>query len=71
MGTDFDNFSDTAHQTFTSLPAEVLQNRKLLKETMMRFGFVPLDTEWWHYYLQDGNRFEILDLKFSELKERN
>ena len=34
MGTGFDNFTDTAHQTFTNLPEEILQNRGLLKSTM-------------------------------------
>ena len=35
MGTGFDNFSDTAHHSFTSLPKQVLQNRKLLRDEMV------------------------------------
>ena len=68
MGTDFDNFSDTAHHSFTNLPNPVLQNRKMLKELMEKSGFVAFATEWWHYYLADGTRFEILDLAFKEVK---
>ncbi|MEP6927746.1 MAG: M15 family metallopeptidase, partial [Ginsengibacter sp.] len=49
MGTGFDNFSDTAHVDFTSLPSKVLQNRLLLKTTMEKYGFVSLSTEWWHF----------------------
>ncbi|WP_315821786.1 hypothetical protein [Paraflavitalea speifideaquila] len=41
MGTDFDNFTDTAHQTFTFLPETVLKNRQLLKATMQKHGFTP------------------------------
>ena len=67
MGTGFDNFTDTAHQTFTALPEEILQNRALLKTTMEKHGFKALDTEWWHYFLANGDRFEVLDLKFKQL----
>jgi zinc D-Ala-D-Ala dipeptidase len=69
MGTGFDNFSDTAHQAFTGLPEEILQNRKLLRATMEKYGFRALETEWWHYYLADGNRFELLDISFKKLKK--
>ncbi|HWR33213.1 MAG TPA: M15 family metallopeptidase, partial [Chitinophagaceae bacterium] len=69
MGTDFDNFTDTAHQTFTNLSEEILQNRGLLRSMMEKNGFKALDTEWWHYYLSDGNKFEILDIDFKKLKK--
>ena len=26
-------------------------NRMVLREAMMRHGFKPLDTEWWHFTL--------------------
>jgi D-alanyl-D-alanine dipeptidase len=68
MGTGFDNFSDTAHQSFNNLPEEILQNRALLKSTMEKYGFKAFETEWWHYYLDNGNRFEILDIDFKKLK---
>ena len=48
MGTGFDNFSDTAHQTFTALPEQILQNRNLFKNFMEKYGFKALETEWWH-----------------------
>lgn len=69
MGTGFDNFTDTAHQTFTDLPEEILQNRGLLKSTMEKYGFKVLDTEWWHFFIADGNRFELLDIDFKKLKK--
>ncbi|MEO5783290.1 MAG: M15 family metallopeptidase [Ginsengibacter sp.] len=71
MGTDFDNFSDTAHQTFTALPEQILQNRKLLKDLMEKYGFKPLETEWWHYSLPNAKDFEILDLSFKKLGKLN
>jgi D-alanyl-D-alanine dipeptidase len=69
MGTGFDNFTDSAHQTFTLLPEKVLQNRKLLRSVMEKNGFNAFETEWWHYYLADGARFELLDIPFVKLKK--
>ena len=68
MGTGFDNFSDTAHHAFTNLSEEILQNRLLLKAAMEKNGFKALDTEWWHYYLSNGNDFELLDIDFKKLE---
>lgn len=71
MGTGFDNFSDTAHHAFTSLPEDVLQNRLLLKKVMEQHGFKALDTEWWHYSLPNAKDFELLDINFKELDKKN
>lgn len=49
MGTPFDFFGKEAHHTFTKLPKEVLDNRKLLKETLNQFNFRHISSEWWHY----------------------
>lgn len=67
MGTGFDNFSDTAHHSFTGLSEQVLQNRRLLREEMSRQGFQPLETEWWHYALSDGVRFSLLNIPFKKI----
>ena len=61
MGTGFDNFTDTAHQTFKDLPAEILANRSLLKALMEKYGFVALETEWWHFFWNNPE-FELLDI---------
>ena len=71
MGTGFDNFSDTAHQDFIALPGAILANRQLLKTVMEKFGFVSLDTEWWHYSLPNAGSYEILDIPLGELKKLN
>jgi len=71
MPTGFDDFSERAHHDFKDLPREVLDNRQLLKETMVEYGFVPLSTEWWHYSLPDASRFDLLDISFSQLNKSN
>jgi zinc D-Ala-D-Ala dipeptidase len=68
MPTPYDSFSDTAHHDFMQLPKNILQNRALLKNTMEQYGFVALDTEWWHYYLPQPKRYELLDLSFKQMK---
>jgi D-alanyl-D-alanine dipeptidase len=70
MGTGFDNFTDSAHHTFKNLPANIQQNRDLLKSTMEKYGFKEFETEWWHYFLANGDRFEVLDLGFKKLNKK-
>lgn len=69
MGTGFDHFSDTAHHSFSVLSDEVQKNRRLLKETMMQYGFQPLETEWWHYSWPNNRNYEVLDLSFRALSK--
>lgn len=69
MGTGFDNFTDTAHHSFTGLPEEILQNRNLLKTVMANYGFKAYADEWWHYSLPDAAKFELLDIDFKKLKK--
>jgi D-alanyl-D-alanine dipeptidase len=63
MGTDFDNFTDTAHHSFDKLSPETKQNRKILRDVMKKYGFEIFDSEWWHYSWPNTNDFELLDLK--------
>ncbi len=49
MGTPFDFFGKKAWYDYKNLPGKVIQNRKLLRETMLMAGFKPIRTEWWHF----------------------
>ena len=49
MGTPFDFFGKEAHDTYTEHCKEVLENRKLLKETLNKYNFKSIYSEWWHY----------------------
>lgn len=69
MGTAFDNFSDTAHHSFTKLSNEILQNRQLLKSIMEKNGFKAYNKEWWHYSWPESGRYELLDIDFKKLKK--
>ena len=36
-----------------TLTAQQFANRMLLRSTMMRHGFIPIDCEWWHFTLDN------------------
>lgn len=65
MGTDFDFFGKRAYHDNFDLPQEILDNRKLLKETMEKHGFWSTRTEWWHYNLQGAHKDPIANFKWE------
>ncbi|MBU0715324.1 MAG: M15 family metallopeptidase [Verrucomicrobia bacterium] len=67
MPTGYDNFTEKAHYAYTNLPPEVLRNRTLLRDTMVRNGFVPFDTEWWHFDDAAWQTYALLDLTIESL----
>ena len=71
MPTGFDDFSEKASHSYEQLPDHVKANRNLLKEIMIKYGFKPLETEWWHYDLIGYDRYPILDKSFEEIDLEN
>ncbi|TDT40467.1 D-alanyl-D-alanine dipeptidase [Maribacter spongiicola] len=65
MPSDFDFFGKRAYHDNFDLPQEILDNRKLLKETMEKFGFWSTRTEWWHYNLQGASHDPIANFKWD------
>jgi len=65
MPTDYDAFTPKARHDAMDVPAAAIANRTLLREVMERHGFVPLQSEWWHYDFIGWERFELLDLPLS------
>ena len=51
MGTAFDHFGRESRHNYFDLAPQILENRRLLKETMMKHGFNYIKSEWWHYSL--------------------
>ncbi len=65
MGTDFDHFGKEAHHSYTSLSKTILGHRKLLKETMEKYGFKTIRTEWWHYNFKENKKYKISDYRWK------
>ncbi|MBP6978419.1 MAG: M15 family metallopeptidase [Lentimicrobiaceae bacterium] len=69
MPTKFDDFTEKASQSYMALPAQVLLNKQTLKDVMVKYGFIPLQDEWWHYDFHGWEKFDLLDISFRELKK--
>jgi D-alanyl-D-alanine dipeptidase len=67
MPTPYDDFTSRARQDFADLPPEVAANRGRLRDAMMRHGFEPLPTEWWHFDFHGWQRYELMDIGLDEL----
>lgn len=53
MGGTFDLFSEVSHPDYKKLTKKQKKNRKILRDAMVKAGFKPLDSEWWHFTLKD------------------
>jgi D-alanyl-D-alanine dipeptidase len=53
MGSPFDYFGDASHPDYRGITDEQYDNRMILREAMLRNGFLPIDCEWWHFTLAD------------------
>jgi zinc D-Ala-D-Ala dipeptidase len=67
MPTPYDDFTARAHQDFTDLTADVVANRARLRDIMVRHGFDPLPSEWWHYDYRGWERFELMNVDLTDL----
>lgn len=67
MPSGYDDFSVRACYAYTNLPAAAVSNRALLRTTMSECGFIPFETEWWHFDDADWASFPILDIPLESL----
>ncbi|MBQ9642839.1 MAG: M15 family metallopeptidase [Lachnospiraceae bacterium] len=51
MGSPFDLFSEVSHPDYRAITDEQYENRMTLRRAMLRYGFEPIDCEWWHFRL--------------------
>ena len=73
MGGTFDWFGIESHPDYVGkLTKTQLKNRKFLRDAMIRHGFKPLDSEWWHFTLKDEPypdtyfTFPVTDLRLKQ-----
>ena len=53
MPTDFDDFSEVAHQ-------EALAHARRLRQAMERHGFGAFAPEWWHFDAHDWQALPVV-----------
>ena len=53
MGGTFDFFGELSHPDYSGVSEVQHANRMLLQKLMVKHGFRPLETEWWHFTLEN------------------
>ncbi|HHW12711.1 MAG TPA: M15 family metallopeptidase [Firmicutes bacterium] len=53
MGSPFDFFGPISRHNSPLITEEQAKNRRLLRDLMVKHGFVPYEEEWWHYRLKN------------------
>lgn len=71
MPSGFDDFSEKAHRNYETMTPEAAKNCKLLEDLMVKQGFIPLPTEWWHFDDADWQKYDLLDVPFEEVEKHN
>ncbi len=70
MPTGFDDFSERASRSYSDLPEEAEKNMNYLTDAMVRNGFTPIQSEWWHFNDADIQDYDLLDVSFEEFVEK-
>ena len=52
MGGTFDYFGQRSHYSYSKISDTARKNRKYLRTIMMKEGFKPISSEWWHFSLK-------------------
>jgi D-alanyl-D-alanine dipeptidase len=67
MGVGYLCFDELSWPSYKNFTKEVVENRMLLRNLMLDQGFVPLDTEFWHYYFKtERNRSHYFDFDIQD-----
>ena len=53
MGGTFDYFGEKSHPDYAGVSEAQHANRMLLQKLMVKNGFRPLESEWWHFTLEN------------------
>ena len=53
MGSSYDFFGEASHPFFKNITPNQKKNRMLLRNIMIKNGFIPYDNEWWHFTLKE------------------
>lgn len=65
MPSNFDEFSPKSHIDYQGGSSETIRNRNLLLQAMKKRGFVPLQSEWWHFDAPNWRNYELMDIPFK------
>ena len=73
MGGTFDYFGYRSYPNYPYLTEQQRQNRQLLRSVMVKHGFRGIDTEWWHFTLNNepypNSYFNFTVKRIEQVKE--
>jgi zinc D-Ala-D-Ala dipeptidase len=68
MPSGYDDFTPKAHRDYVNMKAKTArQNCKLLELVMLKYGFIGIPTEWWHFDFYNWEKYPIQNISFNEL----
>jgi D-alanyl-D-alanine dipeptidase len=70
MPTPYDDFTEKAAQDYEGATPAQAAHRAILRDAMVKEGFLVYPTEWWHFDYADWREYPILDVAFEELGDR-
>lgn len=71
MGCPVDEMSERASRSWVPPSIQAYRNRKKLEDAMVKEGFLPLPSEWWHFDDGEWEKFSACDELLSELLKRD
>lgn len=71
MPSAFDDFSEKASRDNPDMPAEAASNLTYLTRVMVKHGFNPITSEWWHFQDKDAGDFPMVDVKLEDFSKPN
>ena len=70
MPTPYDDFTEKAAQDYAGATPAQAAHRAILREAMVKEGFLVNASEWWHFDYKDWRDYPILDVAFEEVAGR-
>jgi len=67
MPTPYDDFTEKAAQDYAGATPAQAAHRAILREAMVKEGFLVYPSEWWHFDYKDWREYPILDVPFEQL----
>lgn len=70
MPSEFDDLTKHAHRAYEIMSPEAAKNCHQLEDLMVKHGFEPLKTEWWHFDYKDWKNYPLMKITFDELEKQ-
>jgi D-alanyl-D-alanine dipeptidase len=67
MPTPYDDFTEKAAQDYAGATPTQAAHRAVLRDAMLKEGFLVYPSEWWHFDYKDWREYPILDVPFEKL----